>query len=148
MSGRSMHPTKCYFPPKIRTVPARSGTSADCLCHNSSPWPQYPRPLLERSQWQSLNGVWAHQNVSSLDAVNSPPTNETLTNAVLVPSCLESGLSGEWREDNEQIEIKILIRVCRCNGYIHAIQLVSDILHSSFELDRGSSAPELWIGGL
>ncbi len=61
----------------------------------TNPWPEYPRPLLERSQWQNLNGVWRHQNESSLDALNSPPFNQTLQNAVLVPSCLESGLSGE-----------------------------------------------------
>ena len=60
----------------------------------TNPWPEYPRPLLERSQWQSLNGIWRHQNVSSLDAINSPPVNQTLENAVLVPSCLESALSG------------------------------------------------------
>ncbi|KAK5174069.1 uncharacterized protein LTR77_001149 [Saxophila tyrrhenica] len=60
----------------------------------TNPWPEYPRPLLERSQWKNLNGVWRHQNVSSLDAVNSPPVGQTLENAVLVPSCLESGLSG------------------------------------------------------
>lgn len=61
----------------------------------TNPWPEYPRPLLERSQWKSLNGIWRHRNESSLDAVNSPPVNQTLDNAVLVPSCLESGLSGE-----------------------------------------------------
>ena len=61
----------------------------------TDPWPEYPRPLLERSQWQSLNGIWRHQNVSSLSAVDSPPVGQTLENAVLVPSCLESALSGE-----------------------------------------------------
>ena len=71
----------------------------------TNPWPEYPRPLLERSQWQSLNGVWRHQNVSSLDAVNSPPVGQVLPEAVLVPSCLESGLSG-----TEIDEIDILHR--------------------------------------
>ena len=60
----------------------------------TNPWPQYPRPQLKRSQWQSLNGIWTYQNASSLDAVNSPPFGQTLANEVLVPSCLESGLSG------------------------------------------------------
>ncbi|KAK3614299.1 hypothetical protein LTR56_027343, partial [Elasticomyces elasticus] len=59
----------------------------------TNPWPEYPRPQLQRSQWQSLNGIWTYQNASSLDAVNSPPTGHTLANEVLVPSCLESGLS-------------------------------------------------------
>ncbi|TKA64881.1 hypothetical protein B0A55_09733, partial [Friedmanniomyces simplex] len=60
----------------------------------TNPWPQYPRPQLQRSQWQSLNGIWTYQNASSLDAVNSPPYNQTLANEVLIPSCLESSLSG------------------------------------------------------
>lgn len=61
----------------------------------TNPWPQYPRPLLERSQWQNLNGVWRHRSASSLDEVGNPPVGETLENAVLVPACLESALSGE-----------------------------------------------------
>ncbi|KAK3675974.1 hypothetical protein LTR78_004166 [Recurvomyces mirabilis] len=60
----------------------------------TNPWPEYPRPQLQRSQWQSLNGIWTWQNASSLDAVNSPPFGQTLSSEVLIPSCLESGLSG------------------------------------------------------
>lgn len=60
----------------------------------TNPWPQYPRPLMQRSQWQSLNGVWTYRNASSLDAPNNPPFNQTLDQSVLVPFCLESGLSG------------------------------------------------------
>ncbi|TKA68257.1 hypothetical protein B0A49_08019 [Cryomyces minteri] len=60
----------------------------------TNPWPEYPRPQLQRSQWQNLNGIWTYQNASSLQAVNSPPFGQTLANEVLVPSCLESGLSG------------------------------------------------------
>ncbi|KAK4892881.1 hypothetical protein LTR49_028548 [Elasticomyces elasticus] len=65
----------------------------------TNPWPEYPRPQLQRSQWQSLNGIWTYQNASSLDAVNSPPTGHTLANEVLIPSCLESGLSGIQETD-------------------------------------------------
>ncbi|KAK3077670.1 hypothetical protein LTS18_009615, partial [Coniosporium uncinatum] len=60
----------------------------------TNPWSEYPRPQLQRSQWQNLNGIWRYQNASSLNAVNSPPFNSTLANEVLIPSCLESGLSG------------------------------------------------------
>ncbi|KAK3639310.1 hypothetical protein LTR22_017511 [Elasticomyces elasticus] len=59
----------------------------------TDPWPEYPRPQLQRSQWQSLNGIWTYQNASSLDAINSLPSGQ-LANEVLIPSCLESGLSG------------------------------------------------------
>lgn len=61
----------------------------------TNPWPEYPRPQLQRSQWLSLNGIWTYQDASSLDALESPPFNQTLAHEVLVPSCLESGLSGE-----------------------------------------------------
>lgn len=60
----------------------------------TNPWPQYPRPLLQRSEWMTLNGVWTHRNESSHEAVKNPPFGQTLDQSVLVPSCLESGISG------------------------------------------------------
>ncbi|PLN81896.1 putative hydrolase [Aspergillus taichungensis] len=60
----------------------------------TNPWTEYPRPQLERSQWQNLNGIWQYQGASSIDAVEQPPFGQPLENEVLVPSCLESGLSG------------------------------------------------------
>ncbi|KAH9842251.1 hydrolase family 2 [Teratosphaeria destructans] len=60
----------------------------------TNPWPEHPRPQLQRSQWQSLNGIWTYEDAGSLDAVNDPPFNKSLHAEVLVPSCLESGLSG------------------------------------------------------
>jgi hypothetical protein len=60
------------------------------------PWTRYPRPQMVRQAWQSLNGVWAWKNASGgLEDLANPPTGETLEEAVLVPSCLESALSGE-----------------------------------------------------
>ena len=58
------------------------------------PWPQYPRPKLSRSSWQSLNGVWTYANALGQSALSDPPFNRTLSQEVLVPFCLESGLSG------------------------------------------------------
>ncbi|GIJ98269.1 hypothetical protein Aspvir_000385 [Aspergillus viridinutans] len=60
----------------------------------TNPWPEYPRPQLERSEWQSLNGIWQYQNASGLEAVQAPPFGQALANEVLIPSCLESALSG------------------------------------------------------
>ncbi|KAF8864380.1 hypothetical protein BDZ45DRAFT_36192 [Acephala macrosclerotiorum] len=60
----------------------------------TNPWPEYPRPQLQRSQWQNLNGIWRYENASSLNATSDPPFGQMLGNEVLVPSCLESGLSG------------------------------------------------------
>lgn len=76
---------------KVKTPPL---TTPWTYKAGTNPWPEYPRPQLQRSQWQNLNGVWNYANASSLDAVNSPPDASSLSGSVLVPSCLESGLSG------------------------------------------------------
>ncbi|PYH40341.1 putative hydrolase [Aspergillus saccharolyticus JOP 1030-1] len=60
----------------------------------TNPWPEYPRPQRQRSEWKNLNGIWQYQAAASLDAVKSPPFGQNLTAEVLIPSCLESGLSG------------------------------------------------------
>lgn len=60
----------------------------------TNPWPEYPRPQLQRPEWQNLNGLWQYQNASGLNAVQSPPTGQDLAHEVLVPSCLEGSLSG------------------------------------------------------
>ncbi|GMG41653.1 unnamed protein product [Aspergillus oryzae var. brunneus] len=61
----------------------------------TDPWPEYPRPQLERSEWKNLNGIWQYQDAQSLAALDSPPFGQPLAHEVLVPSCLESGLSGK-----------------------------------------------------
>lgn len=63
----------------------------------TNPWPEYPRPQMQRSQWQNLNGVWQYRNASSLSAIQNPPFGQVLGQEVLVPSCLESGLSGGFK---------------------------------------------------
>lgn len=63
----------------------------------TNPWPEYPRPQLQRPEWQNLNGIWTYQNASSLNAVDSPPFGQALAREVMIPSCLESGLSGNWK---------------------------------------------------
>lgn len=61
----------------------------------TDPWTQYPRPQMVRSEWMSLNGVWGWKNASrGMDELSDPPTGQAWPDGVLVPSCLESGLSG------------------------------------------------------
>ena len=60
----------------------------------TDPWPEYPRPQMTRDRWQSLNGVWSYRNASGLDALNGTPPTGQLDMDVLIPSCLESALSG------------------------------------------------------
>lgn len=59
----------------------------------TNPWPEYPRPRLQRSLWKNLNGVWRYRNGADGD-LQSPPFGQTLEDPVLVPFCLESALSG------------------------------------------------------
>lgn len=80
----------------------------------TNPWPEYPRPQLQRAEWRNLNGVWKYQNSSSLDAVHSPPFGHILQHEVLVPSCLESGLSGKFILMESEA---LLTRTNRNTGY-------------------------------
>lgn len=61
----------------------------------TDPWPEYPRPQMQRSQWQNLNGIWQYRNASSLAEAQNPPFGQELGQEVLIPSCLESGISGK-----------------------------------------------------
>jgi hypothetical protein len=58
----------------------------------SNPWSEYPRPQLQRSDWQNLNGIWKYRNATGPN--EPPPWNQDLPHEVLIPSCLESALSG------------------------------------------------------
>ncbi|KAK0656190.1 family 2 glycoside hydrolase [Cercophora newfieldiana] len=57
------------------------------------PWPQHPRPLLRRESWKSLNGIWTYQPASGGDDLIDPPSTP-LNQEVVIPSCIESALSG------------------------------------------------------
>jgi hypothetical protein len=61
-------------------------------------WESYPRPQLRREDWQSLNGIWRWQDYKQKGHreynVSDVP-KEPFDRQVLVPSCLESGLSGK-----------------------------------------------------
>lgn len=60
----------------------------------TNPWPEYPRPQLQRGEWQNLNGIWRYHKADSKADVEIPPPADNPGEDVLVPSCLESGLSG------------------------------------------------------
>lgn len=49
--------------------------------------PEYPRPIMERSDWQNLNGLW---NYAVLPLGQSAPT--TFDGKILVPFAIESSL--------------------------------------------------------
>ncbi|MDR1097774.1 MAG: beta-galactosidase [Tannerella sp.] len=63
-------------------------------------WPEYPRPLVERSQWQNLNGLWEY-------AVAPRGTAEPsgFEGKILVPFAIESSLSGVMKDVGEANEL-------------------------------------------
>jgi hypothetical protein len=63
----------------------------------TNPLPEYPRPQLTRTDWQSLNGIWQFAGAAD---INTPPTGQTLGEEVLVPYPIESALSGIMRHQD------------------------------------------------
>ncbi|MFI5494451.1 AbfB domain-containing protein [Actinoplanes sp. NPDC051859] len=63
----------------------------------TNPLPEYPRPQLTRTEWQSLNGTWQFAGASNL---NNPPVNTPLGEEILVPYPIESALSGIVRRQD------------------------------------------------
>ena len=61
------------------------------------PFPEYPRPQLQRSDWICLNGRWDYQggkNIASALDPEKPVSFESKAEQILVPYCPESVLSG------------------------------------------------------
>ncbi len=67
----------------------------------TSPWadsvnpsnvlPDYPRPQLQRSDWQNLNGLWQYAILPKAEGEAMP---SAFQGNILVPFCVESALSG------------------------------------------------------
>lgn len=61
-----------------------------------NPWPEHPRPQLKRENWLTLNGIWTWESVGNTNdtsGVGAPPAGP-LGQEILVPSCIESAISG------------------------------------------------------
>ena len=59
-------------------------------------WQTYPRPQLQRSDWQNLNGLWEYQ----ITDMKVKKSNIKYGNEILVPFAIESSLSGVAQEFN------------------------------------------------
>jgi beta-galactosidase/beta-glucuronidase len=62
--------------------------------------PEYPRPIMERQEWQNLNGLWEY---AILPAGQAEPT--AFDGKILVPFAVESSLSGVQKEVGEENEL-------------------------------------------
>ena len=73
-----------------------------------NPWPQYPRPQLERNYWINLNGLWDYSIVE-----NSSPIPKKFDGKILVPYPLESSLSGVMKNlsANQDLYYKKIIKI-------------------------------------
>lgn len=76
-------------PYKVQTPPLDTDWT---YAVGTNPWPEHPRPQLRRDDWRNLNGLWTFGDAA--DASPDRPPTTPLPREVLVPSCVESGLSG------------------------------------------------------
>ena len=62
--------------------------------------PEYPRPIMERTDWKNLNGLWEY---AIRPAGETEP--ESFDGKILVPFAVESSLSGVMKELGEKNEL-------------------------------------------
>jgi beta-galactosidase/beta-glucuronidase len=62
--------------------------------------PEYPRPLIERSMWSNLNGLWEYAI-----APRGAAEPASFEGQILVPFCIESSLSGVMKDVGERNEL-------------------------------------------
>ena len=76
-----------------------------------NPLPEYPRPMMERKDWLSLNGVWEFQQAQVSDAV---PLGKKLDGVIPVPFRRFS-FSNRHLYHDRKVEKLEKQRVCRAN---------------------------------
>lgn len=78
----------------------------EAAMESSVPFPEYPRPQMERKEWICLNGKWDYiggKQMASTLSPAKPISFEGKTEQILVPYCPESVLSGIGR--NQEINM-------------------------------------------
>ncbi len=62
--------------------------------------PEYPRPMMERSDWKNLNGLWEYSITKA-----GAPQPAAFDGKILVPFAVESSLSGVQKRVGEENEL-------------------------------------------
>src|SRR3978361_2398882 len=76
---------------KWKIVPGRITTPWADSVNPNNVLPEYPRPQMQRSNWQNLNGLWQYAALPKAQAENIPASFQ---GNILVPFAIESALSG------------------------------------------------------
>jgi len=79
---------------QVAKLPTRWTAAA---MQSKSPFPEYPRPQLERKDWLNLNGHWDYQGGKDAEPALNPSAPSAFKGKpeqILVPYCPESVLSG------------------------------------------------------
>ena len=74
-----------------KIVPGHITTQWAADVNPANTLPDYPRPLMQRSDWQNLDGLWQYTIIPVSNDENIPATFE---GNILVPFAVESALSG------------------------------------------------------
>ena len=74
------------------------------------PWPEYPRPQMERKSWMNLNGQWDYAILEKKNGVQGP-----FEGKILVPYPIESALSGVMKRVGEN-QVLVYHRTFRLPG--------------------------------
>ena len=83
---------------QVAALPTQWTKSAE---QSNVPFPEYPRPQLERGDWLCLNGKWSYlggKNAASTLDPAKPVSFDAKAERILVPYCPESYLSGIQRK--------------------------------------------------
>jgi len=96
----------CRLESLVAQVPELPTQWTKAAMESTLPFPEYPRPQLQRNDWMCLNGKWDYmggQQVATALYPSKPISFNSKAEQILVPYCPESFLSGIKR--NQEINM-------------------------------------------